>query len=263
MKCIEEVTDILDLLYRHNWDERNGGNLSYILTEEEASSLCLPKVPLRSFHYEFDMGELIGRYFLVTGTGKYFKNCKKDPESNLGVVRVEDAHTLSLFWGFIGGGRPTSELPTHLICHAERLKADASHRLVIHCHPTNVICMTHVHDPDSDSWTRDLWRMQTESIVVFPEGIAVLPWMLCGGEAIGRATAEKMKEYRSVVWAQHGIFCTGRTLDEVFGLIETIEKAAEIYMKIYDKPVVRSITDGQLKLLADAFHVSYRKGIID
>ena len=39
MNCLDKVTEILDLLYKHNWDERNGGNLSYILTEEEVNSL--------------------------------------------------------------------------------------------------------------------------------------------------------------------------------------------------------------------------------
>ena len=81
------------------------------------------------------------------------------------------------------------------------------------------------------------------SIVVFPEGVAVLPWILCGGTQIGIETAKLMSEYRSVIWAQHGIFCTGVSLDEVYGLIETIEKAAEIYMKICDKQIVQSISN--------------------
>ena len=37
MKLIEQVTDILSHLYNHGWDERNGGNLSYIATEEEVA----------------------------------------------------------------------------------------------------------------------------------------------------------------------------------------------------------------------------------
>ena len=35
MKFIDEVIEILDLLYKHGWDERNGGNLSLILTKED------------------------------------------------------------------------------------------------------------------------------------------------------------------------------------------------------------------------------------
>lgn len=260
---LNEVCDILEELYRHGWDERNGGNLSYILTEEEVKQVCDINNFKNEFDIDFDMSPLIGKYFIVTGTGKYFKNMKKDPESNLGIVKVLSKNKLGLLWGYVDGGRPTSELPTHLKSHIERLKIDASHRLVIHCHPTNIICMTHILPLDSDMFTLILWKMQTESIVVFPEGVGVLPWMLCGGCEIGDATSALMREYRSVIWAQHGLFCTGNTLDEVYGLIETIEKAAEIYMKICDKKIEQSITNEELLVLAKAFRVNYRKGIID
>ena len=134
----------------------------------------------------------------------------------------------------------------------------------MHCHPTNLIAMTHVVPLDSARFTEILWKMQTESIVVFPEGVAVLPWMLCGGTEIGLATAKKIEEgYRSVAWGQHGLFGMGKDLDEAYGLIETIEKAAEIYMLIADKKVLQSISNDNLKEIAKAFHIEYRKGIID
>jgi rhamnulose-1-phosphate aldolase len=264
MNAINEVTEILDLLYKHGWDERNGGNLSYILTEREVLEICNPHHIIKEFSYEdIDLSLLVDRYLIITGTGKYFKNCLKNPSVNLGIMKVLDKHTLGLVWGYEDGGRPTSEAPTHLQCHIERLKVDVNHRLVIHCHTTNVICMTHILPLDSNRFTEILWKMQTESIVVFPEGVAVLPWILCGGTQIGIETAKLMNEYRSVIWAQHGIFCTGQTLDEVYGLIETIEKAAEIYMKICDKQIVQSISNENLIEIAEAFKISYRKGIID
>lgn len=260
---LNEVVEILNQLYLKGWDERNGGNLSYLITEEEVKELCDPNKVIRTFTYDFDMSYLIGKYFIITGTGTYFRNMIKAPEENLGIVKVFDEHTLGLLWGYTTGGRPTSETPTHLQCHIERLKVDPNHRLVIHCHTTNIICMTHVCPLDSGFFTEKLWKMQTESIVVFPEGIAVLPWILCGGTLIGEETAKLMKEYRSVIWAQHGIFCTGKTLDEVFGLIETIEKAAKIYMKVCDKKIYQSITNDNLKEIAETFHIQYRHGIID
>lgn len=263
MNCIDEVVDILDLLYKHGWDERNGGNLSYIVSKEQVEMISDPNHVSRTFSYKFDLAPLIGRYFVITGTGKYFKNAIKEPQVTLGIVKVLDSHTLGLVWGFEDGGRPTSEAPTHLKCHIERLAIDPNHRVVMHCHPDHVIAMTHVHTLDENAWARDLWKMQTESIVVFPEGIGILPWILCGGEEIGEATAYKMKQYRSVVWAQHGLFATGSSIDETFGLIETIEKAAKIYMTILGHPIIQSISDEQLKLLADTFHVAYKKGVID
>lgn len=263
MKALNETLEILDLLYKHGWDERNGGNLSYILTEQEVKEITSNLEIKRIFEYDFDLSSLVGKYFLITGTGKYFKNCLKDPKNNIGILKVLEGNKLGLVYGYEDGGRPTSESPTHLKCHIERLKIDPKHRLVIHCHPTNIIAMSHIHSLDSNKFTETLWKMQTESIVVFPEGVAVLPWFLCGGVEIGIKTSELMKEYRSVVWAQHGLFCTGTGLDEVFGLIETIEKAAEIYMLICDKKVLQSITNEQLKELAEAFKINYRKGIID
>ena len=77
MKALNETLEILDLLYKHGWDERNGGNLSYILTEEEVKEITSNLEIKRIFEYDFDLSSLVGKYFLITGTGKYFKNCLK------------------------------------------------------------------------------------------------------------------------------------------------------------------------------------------
>ena len=43
---------------------------------------------------------------------------------------------------------------------------------------------------------------------------------------------ELMKKYNIVVWAHHGMFCSGKDFDEAFGLMDTAEKAAEICVKV-------------------------------
>ncbi len=87
--------------------------------------------------------------------------------------------------------------------------------------------------------------------------------MLCGTNEIGEATAEKMKTARLVVWSQHGIYSAGKDLDETFALIETAEKAAEIYMKIAHLPLKNTISDEQLHLLEEHFGVKAREGWVD
>ena len=243
MNKVDELVDILSLLYGHGWDERNGGNVSFIIDEVEAKKIAPSLQELREIKYKYDFASLVGKYLLVTGSGKYFKNAKKEPEKTIGLLKVKDKNTLSLLWGYSDGGTPTSELPTHLQSHTARLAVSNNHRVVMHCHPTNIIAMTHICPLTDNFFTETLWKMQTESIVVFPEGVSVLPWMVCGGEEIGNATAAKMKDFRSVIWSHHGLFCTGTDLDETFGLVETIEKAAEIYMKIVGHPIKQSITN--------------------
>ena len=44
-----------------------------------------------------------------------------------------------------------------------------------------------------------LWKMQAESLVVFPEGIGIIPYMSPGTNEIGEATAAKMSEFKVVM----------------------------------------------------------------
>ena len=251
-------------MYAHGWDERNGGNISLMLEENEVTEYLDPEKALRTIPTGFAAPELEGKYFLVTGTGKYFKNVQYAPEVNLGIVRLKDrGQQADLLWGYADGGQFTSEFPAHMMSHAARLKVNPENRVVMHCHPANLLALTYVHDLDEKQFTRTLWQMCTECIVVFPEGVNVLPWMLCGTNEIGEATAEKMKTARLVVWSQHGIYGAGKDLDETFGLIETAEKAAEIYMKIAHLPRVNTITDDQMHLLEKRFGVKAREGWLD
>ena len=251
-------------MYAHGWDERNGGNISLLLDEADVAEYLDLNNVLRTIPTGFEAPALEGKYFLVTGTGKYFKNVQYAPEVNLGLVRLTDkGMKAELLWGYEDGGKFTSEFPAHMMSHVARLRVDPQNRVVMHCHPANLLAMTYVHTLDERAFTRTLWQMCTECIVVFPDGVNVLPWMLCGTNDIGVATAEKMATARLVVWAQHGIYGAGKDLDETFGLIETAEKAAEIYMKIAHLPRVNTITDEQMHLLEARFGVKGRDGYLD
>ena len=186
------------------------------------------------------------------------KNC------NLGIIRIaKDGTTAELLWGYKDGGKFTSELPAHLMSHMARLSVNPENRVVIHSHPTNTLAMNFVHELDEKKFTHTLWEMCTECIVVFPDGVGILPWMLCGTNSIGEATAAKMKEFRLVVWGMHGIYGAGKDLDETFGLIETVEKAAQIYMLTAHLPRVNTIKDEEMKELAEFFGVNYRKDFLN
>ena len=263
-KFLVDAVRTLTNLYRLGWDERNGGNLSCIVDESElAEYLDLNRV-IREIPMTFDASAIIGKIFLVTGTGKYFKNVQYDPENNLGIIRIgKDGKTAELLWGWNDGGKFTSELPAHLMSHINRLSVDPTHRVVMHTHATNTIAMSLIHEPSEREFTRSLWKMQTESIVVFPEGVSVLPWMVCGTNEIGKATAEKLKTTRICIWTTHGIYGVGKDLDEAFGLIETVEKAAPLYMLTVGAKRINEITDDQLRDLAASFKLDYRTDYLD
>lgn len=261
---VKEMCDTTANMYRLGWDERNGGNISYMLDEAEVREYLDVNNVIRTIPTGFQADSLVGKIFIVTGTGKYFKNVEKDPENNLGIIRIaKDGTTAELLWGYRDGGRFTSELPAHLMSHMARLSVDKDNRVVIHSHPANTLAMNFVHELDEKKFTHTLWEMCTECIVVFPDGVGILPWMLCGTNEIGEATARKMKEFRLVIWGMHGIYGAGKSLDETFGLIETVEKAAQIYMLTAGLERKNTIKDEDMVKLAEYFGVDYRKDFLD
>ena len=260
---VREMCEATANMYRLGWDERNGGNISYLLEEEDvAKYLDLNKV-IRTIPTGFDASALIGKIFIVTGTGKYFKNVEKDPAHNLGIVRIaKDGTTAELLWGWTDGGKFTSEFPAHMTSHISRLSVDPTHRIVMHSHPTYTIAMNTVCPIDEKDFTHRLWQSNTEAVVVFPDGVGVLPCMVCGTNEIGIATAEKMKKFRLVVWTNHGIYGTGKNMDEAFGLIETVEKTAQIYMLALGH-TVNVIPDQIIKELAALWGLTPLEGILE
>lgn len=260
---VREMQKTTANMYRLGWDERNGGNISYLLEEKEVAEYLDLNHVIRTIPTGFDATALIGKIFIVTGTGKYFKNVQDDPETNLGIVRIgKDGTTAELLWGYKDGGRFTSEFPAHMMSHIARLAIDPEHRIVMHTHPTYTIAMNTVCPVDEKDFTKRLWKSNTEAVVVFPDGVGVLPCMICGTNEIGEATAEKMKNFRLVVWTNHGIYGTGKTMDEAFGLIETVEKTAQIYMLALGH-VVNEIPDEVIKGLAKLWNLKMLDGVLD
>jgi len=220
--------------FNQGWHERNGGNLTYRIKPEEIEEV---KSELKDDGEWFPIGTsvpgLAGEYFLVTGSGKYFRNVILDPWANIAIVKIDDnGEKYKIVYGLEKGGKPTSELPSHLMNHEVKKRVtNGEHRVIYHCHTTNVIALTFVLPLEDKVFTRELWEMATECPVVFPSGVGVVHWMVPGGRDIAVETSKLMEMYDVAIWAHHGIFCSGADFDLTFGLAHTVEKAAEILVK--------------------------------
>jgi len=262
-RFVYEISDVTTNMYYQGWDERNGGNISYLIDDEFLEEFSDVKKVIRDIPLTFEPDLMVrGKAFLVTGTGKYFKNIKNDPEANLGLVRIDpNGNVAHLLWGWNKGGQFTSEFPAHLMSHATRLKINPANRVILHTHPTYTICMGACCPVDEIELTRRLWKSNTEAVVVFPEGVGVLPCMICGTNEIGEATAKKMENFRVVSWTNHGIYGSGKDIDEAFGLVETVEKTAQIYMiSLGHEP--HEIPDEVIIGLAKLWNLKPLKGVI-
>ena len=255
-KFIEGFIRLTADAFKKGWHERNGGNLTYRVPASEVESV---KDSLHAVKEWLPIGNtvpgLAGEYFLVTGSGKYMRNVELAPEENVALIKIDEkGENYGIVWGLVKGGRPTSELPTHLANHELKKKlTDGKNRIIYHAHPTNLIALTFVLPLNDKEFTRELWEMATEDPVIFPEGLGVVPWMVPGGKAIADAS-----------WAHHGLFVCGDDFDEAFGLMDTVEKAAEICVKVRSMGGKKqTITKENFLDLAKEFNIDLNTDLLD
>ena len=113
---VEETTFLNDYIAmadygdKLGWHERNGGNFTYWMKPKDVADV---KDELHEDGKWLLIGttvdNLANEYFLISGTGKYFHNMKKDPHNTIGIIQVDSTGTkYRICWGLEHGGRPTS-----------------------------------------------------------------------------------------------------------------------------------------------------------
>ena len=234
--CLKGFIELCEQGWLQGWHERNGGNLSYRMTAGDLAEFALWKDIAESASAawtplpEAEPG-LAGAWFLVTRSGGHMRLVGRKPSHGVGLIELDDAGSAwRLRWGCADGGRPTSELPTHMAVHSSRKTATAgANRVVYHAHTPNLIAMSYVLSAEDREITRALWKTLPECVMTVPEGVGVVDWAVPGSRELADATRVKMDEYAAVLWAFHGLVCTGVSFDEALGLAHTLEKAAQIY----------------------------------
>jgi rhamnulose-1-phosphate aldolase len=152
---------------------------------------------------------------------------------NIGIVELnETGDAYRVVWGLTDAGRPTSEFAAHLLIHETCASlTNGADRVVYHAHTPNITSITTAFTVDSRVLSRVLWKSTTECIIAAPEGVGVLEYVTPGSIELAERTAALMESYRAVVWSGHGITACSETFDDTFGLIDSLEKAAGIYVQ--------------------------------
>ncbi len=266
LKYVAEFMRLCDIGDRQGFHERNGGNLSYHMTDAEISEtkeLLKGKKPgpWTDVDPKGDVAvpSLGGHWFLVTGSGKFFRNVSYAPEESIAICELNEAGArYRVRWGLRDGGRPTSEFSSHLMNHEVKFRVSGgAMRVIYHAHPANIIAMTFVLPPNDRDVTLALFNTMTECPVIFPEGVGAVKWMVPGGREIAVASSKLMEKYNNIVWFHHGVFCAADSFDNAMGQMETIEKAARIYMTVQASGMKRrqGITSAGYRAIAKAFKV--------
>ncbi len=236
---INDIAQVADYMWQKGWAERNAGNITVNVTEfigEENKNLpAITRIPL--YH---TVPELAGQYYYVTSAGSRMRDIARNPMDQ-GIITRVAAEGKSIDILADKDLPPTIELPSHLLMHQmfaqeaiqQGSPVSAGRRVVFHTHPTELIALSHVKELQSTrAITETLYEMHSEVKMCVPRGLAWVPYEMPGSMELARASIKDLKNFRFMLWERHGVLGTGTNILEVFDAVDTLNKAAKIYLYV-------------------------------
>ena len=113
---LSQVAEVAGYLWEKGWAERNGGNISYNITEYVDDDIRALLAISEKIELPEPMNALKGSYFVVTGTGKRMRYVNRNLMDNASIIRISPDGT---YYEIVAekNFRPTSELTAHLLIH--------------------------------------------------------------------------------------------------------------------------------------------------
>jgi rhamnulose-1-phosphate aldolase len=232
---LRDAQEVSAFLWDRGWAESNAGNLSIDVSRSVAGTDAVFS-RVRHESLAVPCPELAERFFLVTGSGRRFRDFARDAEHNSMLLQLDaDGAGYTVLWGGLNGldFRPTSELPTHLRLHAHAVGSASDLNVVLHTHPTDLIALTHMPDCRHEgNLNRILWSVLPEVKVYLPRGVGLVPYRVPGSDALATATERVVRGGHTVaVWQFHGCLALGASASEAFDRIDTANKAARVALQ--------------------------------
>ncbi|MDP8225865.1 MAG: rhamnulose-1-phosphate aldolase [Candidatus Lernaella stagnicola] len=231
---LEDAQDVAALLWQKGWAERNAGNLSVDVTGDAAAA-CEAFTRQPRVELPFAYPDLAGRLFLVTGSGRRYRDLARNAASNSCLLQLTgDGAGFEILWGGEAGPgfQPTSEFPSHLRVHEHLRQSNAPQHVVLHTHPTELIALTHLPEyTDEAALQHALWSTHPEVKVTVPKGVGLVPYTAPGTEEIAQKTVEVFRRGLPIaVWTYHGCVAIHTSIPDAFDWIDTVNKAAAILL---------------------------------
>ena len=205
--------------------EGAAGNLSVCCREQLDISACFPYMQI--IELPVPAPELAGATLIVSGSGRRLRDICEAPTANLACIVVEPGGRMGRMFTApdCQFKRVTSEFNSHLAVHHDQMRArNLEFHAVLHGQPVHLTYLSHLSDYQNEEYlNRHLLRWQPETILNFPDGIGILPFMLPGSAQLTIETLLALRDHRIVVWSQHGVMA--RADDSIMHALDLIEYA--------------------------------------
>ncbi|MBQ7623624.1 MAG: rhamnulose-1-phosphate aldolase [Bacteroidales bacterium] len=226
---LDQCAEVAGYLWQKGWAERNGGNMTYNLTDlipEEFRNLPAISEPIP---IGCRLPAIEGFWFYAKGTGRRMRDLARKPLENGSIIRI------------LPGGEqyeivadepvmPTSEISSHLSLQNHLVASGSSYRATLHTHPIELVALSHIrHFCSSEELTRTLWSMIPETLAFAPLGLGFIPFECPGTVALAEATLREIGTYDVVLWEKHGTVAVGTDMMDAFDQTDVLNKSACIY----------------------------------
>ena len=194
----------------------------------------------------------------VTGGSRRLRDVAQSPETIICLLHMTpDGQHATLYAA--QGVRPTSELNTHLAVHNDHVGRRAlEQHAILHAQPVHLTYLSHVpRYQDTLAFNRRLLRWQPETIIVFPEGIGVLPFQVPGSAEQMAVTTSALATHRGIIWTHHGIVTRADSgIGRASDLVEYAEAAAHYeYLNLAAGEPSTGLSDEELRLICDQLKI--------
>jgi rhamnulose-1-phosphate aldolase len=205
--------------------EGAAGNLSVCLREPIDLTTRFPN--MQTVKLPVSAPDLAGATVIVSGSGRRLREVIDAPMANLACIIVEaGGQTGQMFTApDCQFKRVTSEFNSHLAVHHDQMRSkDIKIHAILHAQPLHLTYLSHLPDYQDEQYlNHHLLRWQPETILNFPEGMGVLPFILPGSAELTIETMLALREHRIVIWSRHGVMA--RAEDSIFHALDLIEYA--------------------------------------
>lgn len=239
--------------------EGAAGNISVCIRKPIEVSVLFPHMQI--FQLPQPAPELAGATVIVSGSGCRLRAIAEEPIANLACILVEkDGRTGKMFTSpnrqF---ERVTSEFNSHFAVHVDHmLSRDIQLHTVVHGQPIHLTYLSHIaRYQDWRYLNHHLLRWQPETIINFPDGLGVLPFIMLGSTEQMDATVQVMRTHKMLVWSQHGVVSRGDdSILHALDLIEYAETAAHYeYLNLLADEKSEGLSPQQIRSICEFWNV--------
>jgi rhamnulose-1-phosphate aldolase len=224
-KLLKQMGDVGKRLAEIGAAEGAAGNLSVCVRDTVEIREFFPQMSV--IELPVPAPSLAGATIFASGSGRRLREIADAPYDNLAAIIVEDDGKTGRMFTSVDCPfkRVTSEFNSHLAVHHDQMRArPLQNHAIVHAQPRHLTFLSHILRYQNEAYLNlHLLRWQPETILNFPEGIGVLPFILIGSAQLMLETMLSLRDHQMVVWSQHGVMA--RADDSILHALDMVEYA--------------------------------------